>query len=314
MAEVESLRDEVTRLKTVQIAFEAQDELVRALVSMGQAATGRLMLRSMLLQTVKIMSKLTQAEECSLFLLHPNGVVSESILARGATIREDKKSLIGQVLDKGLAGWVIRNRQIGLIDDTMEDERWLTLPNQPYTVRSALCLPILRGKILLGILTLTHPEPRKFTPEITRVMQMTATQMALALDNARLYMMEHQPTDTVPLPQTPTPSKPEKLSRLGIYILDDRGKFIYANPRLAEIFDYDFADFASLDSVLALVNPSDRDFLAEQMNHCLNGHAPRLACKFKGQQKQGSSIEIEIDGTRTKFYGKYSLIGTLRSV
>lgn len=51
------------------------------------------------------------------------------------------------------AGWVFRHRQIGLITDTETDDRWLTLLNQPYTVRSALGVPILKSGELLGILT-----------------------------------------------------------------------------------------------------------------------------------------------------------------
>ena len=163
--EVESLRQRLEHLEKVKLAFDAQDELVRSLVSMGRAATGRLMLRSMLLQTIKVSVKLTNAEESSLFLLDDNGAVTESILARGATIREQRNDLIGKVLDSGLAGWVVRNKRLGIITDTRNDDRWMTLPNQPYTVGSALCIPILRGKALLGLLTLTHRETHHFTSE-----------------------------------------------------------------------------------------------------------------------------------------------------
>ena len=63
--------------------------------------------------------------------------------------QQQKSKLIGSVLDKGLAGWVRIHRSIGLITDTEKDERWLTLLNQPYVVRSALAIPILRSDQLL---------------------------------------------------------------------------------------------------------------------------------------------------------------------
>jgi sigma-B regulation protein RsbU (phosphoserine phosphatase) len=44
---------------------------------------------------------------------------------------------------------VIRHGKLGLILDTEEDERWLTLSDQPYPVRSALAVPIFRGEELL---------------------------------------------------------------------------------------------------------------------------------------------------------------------
>lgn len=120
---VESLQARLVNLEKIKLAFDAQDELVRSLVSMGRAATGRLMLRSMLMQTIKVSVKLTNAEESSLFLLDSKGAVTESILARGATIREQRADLIGKVLDSGLAGWVVRTRQPGIITDTRSDER-----------------------------------------------------------------------------------------------------------------------------------------------------------------------------------------------
>jgi PAS domain S-box-containing protein len=314
LAELRYLRQEVAHLRTIKVAFDAQDELVRSLAATGQAATGHLMLRAMVLQAAKIASKLTHAEECSLLLLGPDGAVEESILARGATIRENKKHIINEVLADGLAGWVARTHQMALIADATKDERWIVLPDQPYTARSVLCLPIMRGRIVVGVLTLTHSEPDKFSSYMAQLMQMCATQMALALDNARLYIKEHQQQEfqktSSPVPEL----KGEPLSQLGLYIIDDRGKFIYASQRVAEIFGYSFGKLVSVESILALVAPEQRNFVADQLHQCFTSQTPypHLNCKFKGQQDKGHFIDVEIDGTRTKFYGKSTLIGVLR--
>lgn len=323
LAEVDTLRQEVHELKPVKMAFAAQENLVRSLVAMGQAATGRLMLRSMLLQMANNASKITQAAECSLFLLNPEGLVTESILARGATIREQKENLIGQVLDKGLAGWVVRHRQTAWVQDTRKDERWITLPNQPYRVGSALCIPLLRGKLLLGLMTLTHPKINHFQEDAVEILKMSAPIMALVLDNSRLYIQENRPegmTTAWPLvspsspPQaTPAPAKPESLANLGVYIIDDRGKFLYANNALAAIFDYPFADLAAMESVFQVVIPQDYEFFADKLNSCLQGHAVNLSFRFKGQKRRGEIIPIEVEGHRTKFYGKAVVIGVLRA-
>lgn len=311
LQEVERLRQESEHLNKVKLAFDAQDQLVRSLVSMGRAATGRLMLRSMLLQTIKVSVKLTAAEESSLFLLDGHGAVTESILARGATIREQRDHLIGKVLNDGLAGWVVRHRQTGRIDDTRTDERWMTLPNQPYTVGSALCVPILRGKVLLGILTLTHPEPHHFTPALAELMEMCATQMALALDNARLYMLEHQKQEAQGGNDEETEDESKDLSQIGIFIIADNGKFLYANPRVAQIFGYEFGELVILESILKLVATVNYHQVAEQMQQCFQGFNPVLACQFQGQRKDRRVVTVEVYGTRTKFYGKYVIIGVL---
>lgn len=313
IAEVESLRTQMSHLEKIQMAFAAQDELVRSLVSMGRAATGRLMLRSMLLQIIKVSVKLTHAEESSLFLLDKRGAVTESILARGATIREQRQDLIGKVLDSGLAGWVVRHRQVGIIDDTAADERWITLPNQPYTVGSAICVPILRGKTLLGLLTLTHPQKHHFDNAVADLMQMCATQMALALDNARLYVLEHQMTTDAPAVESEARDgeRQPDLSQIGIFIIADNGKFLYANPLVAQIFGYEFGELVALESILKLVSTRDYHRLAEELQQCVQGFNPVFSGTFQGQRKDRRLVEASIHGTRTKFYGKYVIIGVL---
>lgn len=313
--EITLLRRQVAELKSVKTAFDAQNELLRSLVTMLQTANGTLMLRGMLQQTLSIARRLTRAQEGSLFLLDESGHVTESILARGATIRAQKQRLIGEVLNKGLAGWVVRNRKIGLIVDTLTDERWLTLHNQPYEVRSALCIPILKGKYLLGVLTLMHSQPGHFTPESARLMQMTAQQMAVILENAELYtkfQQSEQELNSKDLNLLEEEiSNQDELSQLGIYIMFGDGNFLYVNQRFAEIFGYTFGELISLDSVLNLVTPNNRNLVSQAISHCIYGQSRYLLCRFKGQRREGKLIDAKIYGTRTKLYGKFVIIGVL---
>ena len=314
MAELEALRQEVPILRRTKLAFEAQNQLVKALISVSQASTGRLMLRSMLLETVKVTSTLVEAEDSSLFLVDEYGVVIESILARGAAIREVKQNLIGQVLDKGLAGWVVQNQQVGLIPDTREDHRWLTLPNQPYTVGSALCVPIIHVKKLLGILTLTHPDFNKFDQEAADLMEMTATQMALALDNARMYMKLQSPSlSSVPPVETAAIASPD-LTKLGVYILGMDGKFLYLSSQIEEIFGYKIPEILEMNSALSLVAADSRKDFTDEFQPCFQGYTNQVNCKFHGKSKDGRLLRLEIAGNRTKVYGKLVIIGVIGEV
>jgi len=309
MAELEALRHEVPVLRRTKLAFEAQNQLVKALISVSQASSGRLMLRSMLLETIKVTSSLVEAQDSSLFLIDEYGVVIESILARGAAIREVKQNLIGQVLDKGLAGWVVQNQQVGLILDTRRDDRWLTLPNQPYTVGSALCVPIIHVKKLLGILTLTHPDFNKFNQEAADLMEMTATQMALALDNARLYMNSHSPSP-IASPQNSPIVSPD-LTKLGVYILGMDGKFLYISSQIGEIFGYNIPEILEMNSALSLVATDSRKEFTDEFQPCFQGQTSQVNCKFHGKSKDSRLLRLEIAGNRTKFYGKFVIIGLM---
>ena len=145
------------------------------------------MLEATLQKMLDVSTRMSGATSGSLFLLDDAGAITNSILTRGNATVEQRRAIIGSVMDRGLAGWVARHRQVGLIADTRTDARWFTLPYEPYAFRSALAVPILRGGQLLGILNLLHTEPEHFDTGTAHLMQLAAGQMALALDNARLY-------------------------------------------------------------------------------------------------------------------------------
>ena len=187
MTQIDKLKEELNRLKREKSAFQSQSKLLENFVALARSSEKEKMLPAMLQTTLDLSAELADAEKGSLFLLAKSGVVIDSILTRADTTPEMRSKLIGTVLDKGLAGWVRRNRQIGLITDTKNDDRWLDLPNQPYTVGSALAVPILRGEDLLGILTLLHANPGHFDRESAELMQMTAVHIGSALENASLY-------------------------------------------------------------------------------------------------------------------------------
>ncbi|MEO7912903.1 MAG: HAMP domain-containing sensor histidine kinase [Roseiflexaceae bacterium] len=186
-SELESLRREVAELRTREAALTAQQELLENLIALVRAGPDATMLEATLQKMLDVSIRMSGAGSGSLFLLDDAGVVTNSILTRGNATVEQRRAIIGSVMDRGLAGWVARHRQVGLIADTRTDARWFTLPYEPYTLRSALAVPILRGGQLLGILNLLHTEPAHFDTADAHLMQLAASQMALALDNARLY-------------------------------------------------------------------------------------------------------------------------------
>jgi signal transduction histidine kinase len=185
--ELEALRHEVDELHTREAALAAQQELLENLIALARAAPDTSMLEAMLQKMLDVSTRMSGAASGSLFLLDDDGVVTNSILTRGKATVEQRRAIIGSVMDRGLAGWVARHRQVGLIADTRTDARWFTLPYEPYAFRSALAVPILRGGRLLGILNLLHTEPEHFDSNTAHLMQLATSQMGLALDNARLY-------------------------------------------------------------------------------------------------------------------------------
>ncbi|HJZ47525.1 MAG TPA: HAMP domain-containing sensor histidine kinase [Roseiflexaceae bacterium] len=183
----EALRREIAEMRTREAALAAQQELLENLIALARSSPDASMLEATLQKMLDVSTRMTGASSGSLFLLAEDGAVTNSILTRGQATVEQRRAIIGSVMERGLAGWVTRHRQVGLIADTHTDERWFTLPYEPYAHRSALAVPILRGGQLLGILNLLHTDPEHFDAGDAHLMQLAAGQMALALDNARLY-------------------------------------------------------------------------------------------------------------------------------
>ncbi len=187
MKKPDKLEQELNRLKSEKSALQVQSRLLDNFVSFARSSAKEHVLTRLLQKTLEVSAELTGADKGSLFLVDKKGAVTDSILTRADTTPEQRSRIIGQVFDEGLAGWVRRNRKVGLIEDTRDDERWVNLPNQPYTVGSALAVPVLRADNLLGIITLLHDKPGQFNQETADLMLLTAGQIGSALENARLY-------------------------------------------------------------------------------------------------------------------------------
>ena len=165
MKDPEELKQAITRLRSEKAALQVQSRLLNNFVNFARSSAKERVLTRLLQKTLEISAELTAADKGSLFLLDTDGAVTDGILTRVDPTPEQRSKIIGQVFDKGLAGWVRQTHKVGLIVDTGSDDRWVNLPNQPYTVGSALAVPILKGDELLGIVTLLHEQPEHF-PQI----------------------------------------------------------------------------------------------------------------------------------------------------
>ncbi len=185
--EPEQLQRKIAALKREKRIHDSQNKLFKIFITMAQSSNESQLLNVTMQKALEIITRFSGAQKGGLFLLDINGRVTDSILTRDQIKGERRSNLIGKVLDKGLAGWVKNTLSVGLVTDTKTDDRWVTLPNQPYRVRSALAVPVRRNGSLFGIITLMHPEPSHFNLTSVGIVQYAADQMAIVLENAKLY-------------------------------------------------------------------------------------------------------------------------------
>ncbi len=186
---------DITERRLAEVELRAQKQLFENLVAIARATTERPTLEATLQNALNVAAEMTGAELGSLFLLNEEGEVLQSIVARGRAEPKRKREIVNRVMTGGLAGWVVRNRRSVLIHDTTKDERWKERPGNKFRARSSLSVPILFGDLIIGVMTLTHPDPDRFTVDHLNLIQAAGDQMALALRNAQMFEEQRKLAD-----------------------------------------------------------------------------------------------------------------------
>ena len=295
-------------------ALLIQQDLLTTWVRTVRMAAGTLMVKALLQQILEVCQTCGNAEQGSLFLLDEAGAVSECLLARGATIREQKRAIVGRILDEGLAAWVIEHRKIGWIQDTVTDDRWIVLPDQPYTVRSAMCVPLQRGKRILGLVTLTHETPNHFSPDCVRLMEKVSDAIALVLENAQLYS-EHGAPAVAPREEPHAPiEKPSRAIARALYITTAEGKLRYVNRQFAMLFGYRRRDIAKMESILDLIPVDYQDQFVQQMQRCIEQADTPVECQISGRHRDGRLLPLAFYAERIHFSRRPGTLGVVYPV
>lgn len=147
-------------------------------------------LRTLLERVLLLSMQNVGAINGSIIVLDDNGIPVDSAIVAGDKIHNHTTNRLIETLEKGLTGWVVRERQVALIENTSRDPRWMPRQyedDEKENPKSAVSAPILTRDKLVGVLTLVHPRPGFFTQEHVALIQAIADQAGIAVLNARLY-------------------------------------------------------------------------------------------------------------------------------
>ena len=87
-------------------------------------------------------------------------------------------------LGRGLVGYAAQTKEAVLVPDVSKDPRYIA--GNPET-RSELAVPLIYKDKVIGVLDLEHTRRGFFTEDHRRTMMTLAAQVAIAIENARLY-------------------------------------------------------------------------------------------------------------------------------
>ena len=90
-------------------------------------------------------------------------------------------------VERQIARWVFRTRQPVLVNRVQDDSRWEMPPQATITYQSVMAVPLVMGEEVLGSLLLFHRAGGFFSQDQIGLMEATARQIGIALNNAELF-------------------------------------------------------------------------------------------------------------------------------
>lgn len=161
--------------------------LLELLVKVSREVATALDLRTVLQRLLFASLQYVGGERGSIVVMDDNGKPVDATIVYGRQFHDHTTQQLRETVEKGLAGWVVQNRQPALVPDTSQDIRWLKRADDAVWAKSAICVPLMARFRLIGVLTLVHPVPNSFTEEHLELMQAIADQASVAVLNARLH-------------------------------------------------------------------------------------------------------------------------------
>jgi len=157
----------------------------RTLVLLNEIAvelTSILNVDELLKRIAELLSRLIDYQMFSILLVDP----AEQKLQHRFSLRfQENIQLKHDVpLGKGVVGYAAQHKRAVLVPDVSKDSRYISL--NPET-RSELAVPLIYKDNVIGVLDLEHTRKGFFTEDHRRTITTLAAQLAIAIENARLY-------------------------------------------------------------------------------------------------------------------------------
>ncbi|MBI2758892.1 MAG: GAF domain-containing protein [Chloroflexi bacterium] len=199
-----AIGEPVRSIGTVQDITErklAEDALQQRIneLSMIYAASQRLQQiltpETLAEELIHLLEKILKYEYGAILLIDkPSGRLipfAVSDQGRGIEFAETDKKFIASHdfrVGHGITGWVAEHGQSVCLGDIQNDSRYYGLRTD---VNSELCVPLRVGDQIVGVVNIESARLNAFTESDQRLLETIAAQIAIAIQNARLFEAEH---------------------------------------------------------------------------------------------------------------------------
>ncbi|MGB2895884.1 MAG: GAF domain-containing protein, partial [Anaerolineales bacterium] len=185
-----AVADEVANaLEQMRLLEEVQRRAaqLQTAAEVARDATGLLDTETLLSRVVRLISDRFGYPHVAAFLLDETQKIAE---IRAATGEAGEQMLSAgyqlPVGSKTIVGFVVENGEYYLASDVNQDELYQPLPLLP-NIRSELSIPLIVAEQVIGALDFQHTNANAFSLDDIAVLQILTDQLAVAIQNARLF-------------------------------------------------------------------------------------------------------------------------------
>jgi GAF domain-containing protein/HAMP domain-containing protein len=186
----------VARLESLQGTLEQQvierTKQLAATNEVGRVAASSLDPEQLLARVLPLFPEQFGYYYAAIYLLDPSGKwaeLREATGEAGRVLKQNRHRL--DLSGKSMVGTAIREQAPRIAQIAMEENQRVDNPLLPYT-RSEIALPLIVGDRVLGALNVQSTREADFGPQVVETMKNMAGQVAIALENARLFQEAQQ--------------------------------------------------------------------------------------------------------------------------
>ncbi|HSH00963.1 MAG TPA: adenylate/guanylate cyclase domain-containing protein [Anaerolineae bacterium] len=177
----------LVKLKRTRENLQEERNRLEFLYDITRATNTQLDINQMMKEIITRARQSVEAKKGSIFLIDENHTVTTKFLVRANDEVDVSSNVTEEVMQHGLAGWLINNNQGDIIYDTADDERWIVLPDDTDTVGSVIGIPLSKGESVVGVLMLIHEQPGYFNSDHLAIIETIGVQVTSAIENAYLF-------------------------------------------------------------------------------------------------------------------------------
>jgi PAS domain S-box-containing protein len=176
----------LSREQAARIEAEKAIETVKRLQAVTDTALQHLSVDDLLKEMLVRVRELLEIDSVAILLLSDDG--QHLVLSAGMGLEKELAGEVRVPVGSGIAGRIAMGREPLVVTDLSQVE--VHNPILRDNIASLIGAPLIVKDKVIGVIHADTTQPRNFTPEDVRLLQLVADRMALAIDHAHLYAAE----------------------------------------------------------------------------------------------------------------------------